>query len=82
MFVYLVVRKSTTTPRIVRQIHLQKGVAQDHKKLAYIEYRAVFGVFRTIEPPPPLHPASVSSPRHSGTGMKRSAYAGTSPVPE
>ncbi len=25
MFVYLVLRKSTTTPRIARQIHLQKG---------------------------------------------------------
>jgi hypothetical protein len=27
----------------------------------YIEYRAVSGVFRTIDPPPPLHLASVSS---------------------
>ncbi len=27
----------------------------------YIEYRAVSGFFRTIDPPPPLHPASVSS---------------------
>ncbi len=28
----------------------------------YVEYRAVSGVFRTIDPPAPLHPASVSSP--------------------
>jgi hypothetical protein len=27
-----------------------------------MEYRAVSGVFRTIDPPPPLLPASVSSP--------------------
>jgi hypothetical protein len=33
-----------------------------HKVLTYIEYRAVSGVFPTIDPPPPLHPASVSSP--------------------
>jgi hypothetical protein len=30
--------------------------------LTYIEYRAVSGVFQNIDPPPPLHPASVSSP--------------------
>jgi hypothetical protein len=28
-----------------------------------MEDRAVSGVFRTIDPPPPRHPASVSSPR-------------------
>jgi hypothetical protein len=33
-----------------------------HKVLTYIEYRAVSDVFRTIDPLPPLHPASVSSP--------------------
>jgi hypothetical protein len=33
-----------------------------------IEYRAVSGVFRTMAPPPPLHPASVSSPRSKGGG--------------
>ncbi len=38
------------------------------KVLTYIEYRAVSGVFRTIDPPPPLHPASVSSPRTKGGG--------------
>ncbi len=27
------------------------------------------GVFRTIDPPPPLHPASVSSPRTKGGGV-------------
>ncbi len=41
---------------------------QRHKVLTYIEYRAVSGVFRTIDPPPPLHPASVSSPRTKGGG--------------
>ncbi len=41
-----------------------------HKVLTYIEYRAVFGVFRTIDPPtPPCLPlASVSSPRTKGGG--------------
>ncbi len=37
-----------------------------HKVLTYIEYRAVSGVFRPellTPPPPPLHPASVFSPR-------------------
>ncbi len=37
-----------------------------HKVLTCIEYRAVSGVFRTIDPPPLLHPASVSSPRTKG----------------
>ncbi len=27
------------------------------------------GVFRTIDPPPPLHPASVSSPPHQRRGV-------------
>jgi hypothetical protein len=36
------------------------------KILTYIEYRAVSGVFRTIGPSPPLHPASVSSPSTKG----------------
>jgi hypothetical protein len=44
--------------------NLVKGTP--HKVLIYIEYRAVFGVFRTIDPPPPFHPASVSSPRTKG----------------
>jgi hypothetical protein len=30
-----------------------------HKVLTYIEYRAVSGVFRTIDRPPPLHPGRV-----------------------
>jgi hypothetical protein len=34
-----------------------------------IEYRAVSGVFQTIDTPPPLHPASVSSPRTNGGGV-------------
>jgi hypothetical protein len=32
----------------------------------YRKYRAVSDVFRTIDPPPPLHQASVSSPRIKG----------------
>ncbi len=32
----------------------------------YIKYRAMPGVFRTIDPPPSLHPASVSSSRIKG----------------
>jgi hypothetical protein len=40
-----------------------------HNLLTYIEYRAVSGVFRTIDPTPPLHPASVSSPRTKGGGV-------------
>jgi hypothetical protein len=43
-------------------------MTRNHKILTYIEYRAVSGVFRTIDPPPPLHPASVSSPRTKGGG--------------
>jgi hypothetical protein len=39
-----------------------------HKVLTYIEYRAVSVIFRTIDPPPPLHPASVSSLRAGGGG--------------
>jgi hypothetical protein len=39
------------------------GITITHKVLKYIVYRAVSGVFRSIDPPPPLHPASVSSPR-------------------
>ncbi len=34
--------------------------------LTYIEYKAVSGVFRTIDPPPPFHLASVSSPLTKG----------------
>jgi hypothetical protein len=40
-----------------------------HKVLTYVEYRAVSGVFQNIDPPPPLHPASVSSPRTKGGGV-------------
>ncbi len=39
------------------------------KYLHIIEYRAVPDVFQTIDPPPPLHPASVSSPRTKGGGV-------------
>jgi hypothetical protein len=40
-----------------------------HKVLTYIEYRAVSGVFRTIDLPPPLPLASVSSPPTKGGGF-------------
>jgi hypothetical protein len=38
----------------------------NHKVLTYVEYRAVSGVFQNVDPPPPFHPASVSSPRTKG----------------
>ncbi len=41
---------------------LQSLNRHTHKVLTYVEYRVVPGVFRTIDTPPPLHPASVSSP--------------------
>ncbi len=40
----------------------------NHKVLTNIEYRAVSGVFRTIDPPTPPHTTSVSSPRTKGGG--------------
>jgi hypothetical protein len=43
------------------QYDMQYWILSAHKVLTYIEYRAVSGVFRTIDPPPSLHPASVSS---------------------
>ncbi len=44
-----------------------------HKVHTYVEYRAVSGVFQNIDSPPPLHPATVSSPRtiHSPGGEVR-----------
>ena len=39
-----------------------------YKVLTYEEYRAVSGVFQNIEPPPPFHPASVSSPAPKAGG--------------
>ncbi len=45
-----------------------------HKVLTYIENRAVSGVFRTIDPPPPLHSAIVSSPRTKGVGVGGGGY--------
>ncbi len=44
------------------------GICPTHKVLTHIAYRAVSGVFQTIDAPPPLHPASVSSPRSKGGG--------------
>ncbi len=40
-----------------------------HKVLTDVEYRAVSAVFQNIDPPPPLHPASVSCPRTKGGGV-------------
>ncbi len=53
--------------KIVFVFHLiWRLVRTGHKVLTYIEYKAVSGVFRTIEPPPLLHPVSVSSPAPGG----------------
>ncbi len=49
--------------------HLNTYHSWEHKVLTYTEYRAVSGVFRTIDPPPPLHPASESCPRTKGGGV-------------
>ncbi len=40
-----------------------------HKVLTYIEYRAVSGVFQTIDPPPHLHPASCPPPAPKAGGV-------------
>ncbi len=42
----------------------------------YIEYGAVSGVFRTIDPPPPLPLAIVSSPRTKGGGYTLAGRCG------
>ncbi len=57
-------RKRRSSARLTRQ---ETG----HKVLTYVEYRTVSGVFKNIDPPPLLHPASVSSPR---TGHKVLTY--------
>jgi hypothetical protein len=46
----------------------QSLVNAAHKVLTYVEYRTVSGVFQNIDSPPPLRPASVSSPRTKGRG--------------
>ncbi len=43
-------------------------MGKGYKVLTYVQYRAVSGVFQNIDPPPPLHPANVSSPRTIGGG--------------
>jgi hypothetical protein len=55
-------------PIVCNSICMLDRRAKHHKVLTYIEYRAVSGVFRTIDPPPPLHPASVSSPAPKAGG--------------
>ncbi len=54
---------------------VQYWILSAHKVLPYIEYRAVSGVFRTIDHPPPLHPASVSSPRTKGGGVHSATHS-------
>jgi hypothetical protein len=44
--------------------------------LTYVEYRAVSDVFQNIDPPPPLHLASVSSPRTKGRGYTLARWWG------
>ncbi len=48
------------------RIRLQQPTG--HKVLIYVEYKTVSGVFQNIDPPPPLPPASMSSPRTKGGG--------------
>jgi hypothetical protein len=50
----------------------EKTYRLQHKVLTYTEYRAVSGVFRTFDPSPPLHPASVSSPAPKAGGYAQS----------
>jgi hypothetical protein len=49
-------------------MHLLQNQTTGHKVLTYIEYRAVSGVFQTIDHPPPLHLASVTYPCTKGGG--------------
>jgi hypothetical protein len=48
---------------LANNVHLY----MNHKVLTYIDYRAVSGVFRTIGPPPSLHPARAPAPKAGGT---------------
>jgi hypothetical protein len=58
------------SPMFAEQIHQwQVGLGCKHKVLTYIEYGVASSVFRTFDPPPPLHPASGSSPRTKGGGV-------------
>ncbi len=47
-----------------------------HKVLTYVECRAVSGVIQNIDPPPPIHPASVSSPAPKAGGSGGYTLAG------
>ncbi len=40
-----------------------------HKVLAYVEYRAVSGVFQNIDPPPPSPPSACVLPPHQRRGI-------------
>ncbi len=44
-----------------------------HKVLTYVEYRAVSGVFQSIDPPPPSSPSECVLPPH----QRRGGYWGT-----
>jgi hypothetical protein len=44
------------------------AVHRPHKVITYIEYRAVSGVFQTIDPPPPSSPSEGVLPPHQRRG--------------
>jgi hypothetical protein len=48
------------------------GMNCSHKVLTYIEYRAVYGVFRTIDP----HPLSLRSARGGGSIVRKTPDIG------
>ncbi len=52
----------------ITQITDRGLVMQYHKVLTYIEYRAVSGVFRTIDTPPPSPPNECVLPPHQRRG--------------
>ena len=55
--------------RAKRSVRERDRDRERHKVITYIEYRAVSGIFRTIDPPPPFRPASVPFPRTKGGGV-------------
>jgi hypothetical protein len=56
------------TVPLKRKFSLHRGDTRAQEDSILVEYRAVSCVFQNIDPPPPLHPASVSSPRNKGGG--------------
>ncbi len=66
-FIFILMKKST---KVLHEPFSQRCPWGDpHKVLTYTEYRAVSSVFRTIDHPPPLHPASVSFPAPKAGGV-------------